>query len=161
MARLMADRGYPAYLALCHDDDATRVLESSLGGTRDDSWGNIFFFHRTALDLFRQVEGHRDWHFAMQISATCDGLRAQLREKEAVIQALAAAAREKDAVIESLAAAAQEKDSAIESLAVAAREKEAVIATLAAARRQEGVVHTLARWGRNARSRAGALVSKS
>jgi len=147
IARLMAYRDYPAFLALCHDDDATRVLESSLGGTRDDSWGNIFFFHRTALDLFRQVESHRDWHCAMQVSATCDGLRAQLREKEAVIQALAAAGQEKEAVIESLAAAA--------------REKEAVIETLAAARRRESVIHSLARWGKNARRRAGALVSKA
>jgi FkbM family methyltransferase len=146
IARLMADWDYPAYLVLCHDDDATRVLESSLGGTRDDSWGNIFFFHRSALHLFRRVEHHRDWYFAMQISATCDGLRAQLREKEAVIQALAAAAREKEAVIQTLAAAA--------------REKEAVIQTLATARRRERFIHTLARWGRNARSRAGALVSK-
>jgi FkbM family methyltransferase len=147
IAQLMADRDYPAYLVLCHDGDATRVLESSLGGMRDDSWGNIVFFHRTALDLFRQVDGHRDWHFAMQISATCDGLRAQLREKEAVIQALAAAAREKEAVIESLAAAA--------------REKEAVIRTLAAPRRKESVFHKLARWGKSAQSRTDAFVLKS
>jgi FkbM family methyltransferase len=147
IARLMADRDYPGYLALCHDNDATRVLESSLRSTRDDSWGNIFFFHRRALDLFRRVQGHRDWHFAMQISATCDGLRAQLREKEAVIQTLAAAAREKEAVIQTLAAAAQEKEAVIQALAAAAQEKEAVIRALAPACTKENVFQKLAGWG--------------
>jgi len=103
MIRLMASRGYAAYLVLCHDGDATRVLDSTLNSTRDDSWGNIFFFHRSALDYYRQVKRHRDWRFVMQMSSTCDGLRAQLREKEAVIQELAAAVREKGAVIQSLA----------------------------------------------------------
>jgi hypothetical protein len=130
MIRLLASRDYPVYLVLCHDGDATRVLDSSLSGTRDESWGNIFFFHRTALDRYRQVKRHRDWRFVMQISSTCDGLRTQLREKEAVIQTLAAAVREKEAVIQTLA------------------------------RAKENVFHSLARWGRSALRRTGQLVWK-
>jgi FkbM family methyltransferase len=130
MIRLMASRGYPAYLVLCHDGDATRVLDSTLSGTRDDSWGNIFFFHRSALDHYRQVKQHRDWRFVMQMSSTCDGLRGQLHEKEAVIQELAAAVREKEAVIRSLA------------------------------RARENVLSTLARWARSALRRTGELAWK-
>jgi hypothetical protein len=133
MVRLMASRGYPAYLVLCHHGDATRVLDSSLAAARDDSWGNIFFFHRTALDRYRQVKRHRDWRFTMQLSSTCDGFRAELREKEAVIQALAAAAREKEAVIQALAGA----------------------------RARENVFQTLARWGRSALQCTSELVSKA
>jgi FkbM family methyltransferase len=94
--RLMASRDYPVYLLLCHDGDETRVLDSSLTGTRDDSWGNIFFFHREALGCYHQVKGHRDWQLVIQMSTACNGFRAQLREKEAVIQALAAAVRAKE-----------------------------------------------------------------
>jgi FkbM family methyltransferase len=55
MIRLMADRGYDAYLALCHEGRTTRVLGCSLEGVRPDAWGNLLFFHGSGRGLYGRL----------------------------------------------------------------------------------------------------------
>ncbi len=99
MVRQLRQRGYESYVVVCHHDDATLALYSTLRGTRPDSWGNIVFFGRSSQDAYRRLERHPEWQAALAVTRTCDDLRAQLRAKEAVIQELVRAAEERRQLI--------------------------------------------------------------
>jgi FkbM family methyltransferase len=102
MIELLHTRGYDSYIALCHDGDATAALYSTLEGIRTDSWGNIFFFNNAKANLFREVSEHPHWLLVLAMSAECDRLRSQLRDKEATIHGLDLAATERLKLVQQL-----------------------------------------------------------
>src|SRR5262249_19786173 len=100
MAALMRRRGYEDFVVIAHHLDNTEVLYSTLEGTRPDSWGNLFFFHRSRRDLYARLRADPDWLFVLEQSRQFDALNNDLRAKEAVIRELAEAASVRLAIVE-------------------------------------------------------------
>jgi FkbM family methyltransferase len=107
LVRVLAARGYGAYLVIAHHlDGAVEVLHSTLDAVPADGWGNLVAFRRgvRAIDEgvvaeLRRVAGLRGQLLAKEgaiqrLSTEAADLRAQLVAKEARIQDLSAAAAE-------------------------------------------------------------------
>ncbi len=67
MIQLMAARGYTTYLAICHEGEATLILQSTLAGTRLDAWGNLLFVRPETQAVLVEAAAH--WQRCLKPSA--------------------------------------------------------------------------------------------
>ena len=129
MIGLLRDRGHENFLVVSHHLDNTAVLNTTLEGTRPDSWGNVFFFHRSRRDLYEGLLADPDWLFVLEQARHLDELNNDRRTKETTIRELSAAAAERLTVIQELENVAAERLALIQELAEVVAERLALIET--------------------------------
>ena len=114
--RLLGRRGFDHFVTIAHHLDNTSVLYSTLEGIRPDSWGNLFFFHRSRRDLYEGLRADPDWLFVLEQSRQFDALNNELRAKEAILQEMNQALQAREAVLQEMNQALQARDAVLQEM---------------------------------------------